>query len=99
MATRFTSLGVKGALVVAGLLTGATITATSLTSSNIEATGTLSGATLQVNSAVQGSGKLLIQGSSGAYICVRDSDSAGYSMIRALNGTLTTTIAGATMCP
>lgn len=80
-------------------LTATTANLTTVNATNVETTGTMSGGHIQVNKQGTGSGKLTITGGSGSYICLRDSDNAGYSMIRALNGTLTTTIAGATMCP
>lgn len=80
-------------------LTATTANLTTVNATEVEVNGTLSGSTFQINKQGIGSGKLLVNGGSGSYLCLRDSDSAGYSMIRALNGTLTTTIAGPTMCP
>lgn len=104
MPTTFRSARIAGALTVVGALTAGvvaltTLTATSITASTGEFTSALSGALIQVNKVGPGSGKLLLSGGSGAYLCIFDSDKAGYTMVRSLNGTLTSTIAGSTMCP
>lgn len=103
MPTRFTSLGVKGPLTVAGLLTAGVVALTTVTGT----TGTFtqlnyttgSGGSLDISRPTQGSGKILIDGSSGAYLCLQDSDHAGYTLVQALNGTVTGKTAGAGMCP
>lgn len=80
-------------------LTATTANLTTVNATSVEATSTLSGGTLSVNKQGTGSGKITVNGGSGSYFCLRDSDNDGWSMVRALNGSLTTTIAGSTMCP
>lgn len=60
---------------------------------------TFTGGILSINKTTTGSGKLSIRGSAGSFICLFDSDAAGYSKIVALDGVLTVSIAGSGDCP
>lgn len=99
MATVFQNLRAKGTLVVLGVATFAGITVTSITSSGSITGTTLSGTTLNINRSTTGSGKQVIHGGDGAYICLRDADNVGWTMISGNNGAITVNGANSTMCP
>lgn len=60
--------------------------------------GTMSGYQLTVSANATGSGKMVIQGSDGAKICLRDTDGAGYTVLTGNNGTISGRVATGTEC-
>jgi hypothetical protein len=103
MATTFSSLKVKGALAVAGVATIATavvttLSATTITGTTIKATGSFTGATLQVNDTT-GSGAINVYGPDGGGVCFFDLDAGGWTVCSYLNGAQLCSIAAAGYCP
>lgn len=78
-----------------------TVNSTTVTSTQVNAT-TASASKLDVTGPALGSGALHLSGGvgtgTGAAICLEDTDGAGYSVVTAINGTLTTRSAQADEC-
>jgi hypothetical protein len=103
MATVFQNLRARGTLTVIGLTTLATVavttlTATTITGTTIKATGSFTGATLQINDTT-GSGNINVFGPDGGGVCFFDTDAAGWTVCSYLNGVQACSIATAGYCP
>lgn len=79
---------ITNGLVEATTMSGGTIRAASLT-----------GSALDINKMGAGSGKLKVHGSDGAYICLRDSDDAGWVQISGNNGAIIVNAGDTNTCP
>lgn len=90
-----------GNVTVTQTLTAQNLTATgTVLAATVKATTAFSGASLTIDkTGSSGSGKIVLFGYSGSFICLWDKDHAGYTQISALNGVLISNTASPATCP